>query len=152
MTFDIIPFAEKHLDAVEELERVCFTDPFSHNMLENAISNERIIAYVAFYGEDLVGYLELYDLVDTLTVCSIETAPIFRRLGLARQFMEIAEETARLRGIPSLTLEVRVTNDAAIALYENCGFTRVGIRRGYYEKPREDAAVYFKPITKEKQF
>lgn len=120
-------------------------------MLENALTNERSAAYVALCGNELAGYIELFDFVDSIDICTIETAPEYRRMGLARRFMQLAEEEASKRDVPVITLEVRISNAPAIALYEEAGFTRVGIRRNYYEKPREDAAVYFKHITEEKQ-
>ncbi len=151
MTFDLLPFTEEYIDAVEELEKRCFSDPFTRGMLESAVKNERITAFVAVRGDEIAGYLELYDLVDTMSVCSIETAPEFRRMGLADRMIGVAEQVARERGVPVLSLEVRVSNSAAISLYEKHGFVRAGVRRGYYEKPREDAAVYYKQIIEENE-
>ena len=151
MTFDIIPFTDQYLDAVEALEKECFSDPFSRSMLQSAISNERADTFVALCGGRLAGYLELFDFVDLVSICTIETAPGFRRRGLADLFIETAENAAKKRGVSVLSLEVRVSNSPAISLYEKHGFVRCGIRRGYYEKPREDAAVYYKQLTEEKQ-
>ena len=147
MTFDILPFSHDHLDAVEALEKRCFSDPFSRSMLESALTNERAFAFVALSGGEVAGYLELYDSVDSLYVCSIETAPEFRRMGLADLFLEKTDEVAEERKLPLIALEVRVSNAPAVALYEKHGYERVGIRRDYYAKPREDAAVYFKHIS-----
>ena len=149
--FEIVPFSAGHLDAVEALEEECFSDPFTREMLESAQNNERAFAFVALSGGGVAGYLELFDFVDSLSICTIETAPEFRRMGLADLFLAKADEVALSRGLPLITLEVRVSNAPAISLYEKHGYVRVGVRRGYYKDPREDAAVYFKRITEENE-
>ena len=75
-----------------------------------------------------------------------------RGRGVAKALLGRALDCCRERGASECYLEVRESNTPAIALYEERGFTRVGLRRGYYEKPREDAAVYFKSVTGENHF
>ena len=148
MIFEIVPFCREHLDAVEELEKVCFTDPFSRATLESALDCDRVSAFVALDGTKVIGYLEFYDFVDTLCISSLETAPEYRQRGIASAFISIAEAEAARKGIGELSLEVRISNAAARALYEKHGFTVSGLRRGYYVKPVEDAVLYVKQLNK----
>ena len=76
-----------------------------------------------------------------LHVLKIATLPRYRRMGLARRLMRIAEEHTADRGGESVTLEVRESNREALSLYEGMGFTRVGSRRRYYSEPIEDAVL-----------
>ena len=149
MKIEFVPFERSHLDEVELLEKICFTDPFTRGMLESALDSPRAAAYVASADGKVVGYLELYDLVDTLSVNTVETAPKYRGKGIAARFLSIAENEAAARGIDNITLEVRASNAAAISLYEKNGFIPYGIRRDYYFYPREDAILYIKQLGSE---
>lgn len=146
MNFEIIPFSSEYIDAVETLEKRCFSDPFTRAMLEFTEQSDRAAAYVALCGGTVAGYVELFDFVDTLSVNTIETAPEYRRQGLATRLMRLAYDEAEKRGIDNITLEARVSNAAARAFYEKEGFTELGVRKNYYEKPREDAVTYIKRI------
>ena len=72
---------------------------------------------------------------------NIAVSPSYRRRGVASALMDRLIDSARGLSLAFLTLEVRCGNHAAISLYEKYGFERVGLRRGYYEKPREDALL-----------
>lgn len=146
MTYSIIPFSREHLDEVEELEKICFTDPFTRGMLESALDSPRVAAFVAVSGGKVVGYVELCDFVDTLSINTVETAPEARGEGIAKEFLSYACAEARKRGIDNITLEVRISNLPARSLYESCGFVGYASRRGYYSNPREDAVLYVKKL------
>ena len=73
---------------------------------------------------------------------SMYTRPAYRRQGIARSLLREAQEYAEAHDLARLTLEVRASNVPAIALYEGMGFTRDGIRPGFYDSPKEDAAIY----------
>jgi ribosomal-protein-alanine N-acetyltransferase len=78
---------------------------------------------------------------DELHIGNIAVAPAVRRRGIGRRILEHCLDDARARGIEIATLEVRVSNDPAIALYEKLGFRPVAMRRGYYSDTGEDALV-----------
>ena len=87
------------------------------------------------------GYMGLQYVLDEGYVTNVCTAPEYRRQGVASALIDAMTERARALGLAFLSLEVRVSNEAAIRLYEGKGFVRVGIRPGYYERPAEDALI-----------
>jgi ribosomal-protein-alanine N-acetyltransferase len=95
----------------------------------------------AFEGEQLAGYLIISRYVDAWHVMNIAVAPQFRRRGIATALLERLFELTEDGSRRGYTLEVRVSNDGAIKLYERLGFTGRGIRRGYYTDNREDALI-----------
>jgi len=127
----------EHIPAVAALERAIFSDPWPEDMLLRM--RDRIT--VAAEGGTVAGYLVFSSVLDEGSVDNIAVAPAFRRQGIAAQLLAGAIEKARAAGISFITLEVRASNAPAVALYERFGFREVGRRRGYYEKPREDAIL-----------
>ena len=98
----------------------------------------------AFEGEQLGGYLIVSRYVDAWHVMNIAVSPDFRRRGIATALLERLFELTDDRSRRGYTLEVRVSNDGAIRLYERLGFTARGIRRGYYTDNREDALIMWR--------
>ena len=142
MTFEIQRLEACHLYDVLELERLCFSDPYSLKTLESSLSSERDVSLVCIVDGCVAGYIELGDFIDTLSVNRIATHPDHRKKGVAAALLAKAGETARLKQIGELSLEVRASNLAARSLYEKFGFTLVGKRPNYYRDPKEDAAIY----------
>ena len=93
---------------------------------------------------DLVGYLVLSRYVDAWHVMNVAVDPDHRRLGIASAMLERLFEVTRADAQRGYTLEVRVSNTAAIGLYESFGFVSRGVRRGYYTDNREDALIMWK--------
>lgn len=126
------------LAAIEGIEAEVFSDPWSLQSIENSVCGLRTRVYAALDDADtLMGYLFLTQVMDVADVDNIAVAPAFRRQGVASLLLETA-----LDGMDAeVFLEVRASNAPAIALYQKFGFTQCGIRRNYYEKPREDALL-----------
>ncbi len=134
---------ESDLAAVARLEKECFTSCWSEEqyraeLSENAFSH----LYVLVEGEELIGYLVYWITFETAQLCKLAVAPAHRRKGHATALMEQMMHTAGQAQCEFITLEVRVSNRSAIALYERFGFTRAGLRKGYYQDNGEDAYVY----------
>jgi ribosomal-protein-alanine N-acetyltransferase len=91
--------------------------------------------------EGVVGFSALWFAADEAELGDLAVDPDHRGRGIGRQLLERSVEVARRRGVRTLYLEVRESNTAARALYETHGFQLVGVRRGYYSEPREDACV-----------
>jgi ribosomal-protein-alanine N-acetyltransferase len=133
----------RDLSAIEEIERVSYPTPWSRSMFAGEIGKPTSVCLGAFdpEGDLLVGYLIVSRYVDAWHVMNVAVAPEQRRRGIAgRLLRELFERTGRddRRGY---TLEVRVSNADAIALYEKLGFRSHGVRRGYYTDNREDALI-----------
>ena len=133
------------LDAIERIEKASYPTPWSRSMFasELAKSSSRSLAAVAEDGR-LVGYLILSRYVDAWHVMNVAVDPAYRRCGVASKMLRRLFETTSGLAERGYTLEVRVSNTAAIGLYERFGFTRHGIRRGYYTDNREDALIMWK--------
>ncbi len=124
--------------AIAALEARCFpADPWPAETILYKINE----FFIAREGEALLGYLCLSHVLDEGSIDNIAVAPEQRRRGIAEALVAAGEAEARRLGLAFITLEVRAGNEPAIRLYEKHGFARVGLRRGYYEKPKEDAIL-----------
>ena len=142
MQYDIVPMTAEHLDQVAELERQCFTDPWSRRMLSEHLENECAATLVAL-GEDgtVLGYAGLLVVLDEGYITNVAVRPECRRNGIAQKLLQVFLDFAQAHKLAFLTLEVRASNYGAIALYGSRGFRGVGRRKNYYEHPREDAII-----------
>jgi [ribosomal protein S18]-alanine N-acetyltransferase len=136
----------RDLNAIERIERASYPTPWSRSMFAGELAKPSSICLGAFELEtdDLVGYLVISRYVDAWHVMNVAVAPDRRRHGIATMLLERLFELTAGRGRRGYTLEVRVSNGDAIALYERLGFKARGVRRGYYTDNREDALIMWK--------
>jgi ribosomal-protein-alanine N-acetyltransferase len=134
------------LEAIERIERRSYPTPWSRSMFASELAKPSSISLGAFEGEtgELVGYLVISRYVDAWHVMNIAVAPEHRRRGIAAALFERLFELTAADGRRGYTLEVRISNEAAIKLYERLGFQSRGIRRGYYTDNREDALIMWR--------
>ena len=134
------------LDAVEPIERASYPTPWSRGMFVTELSkpSSRSLAAVADETGELVGYLILSRYVDAWHVMNVAVAPAHRRRGVASALLGSLLAESDPDAQRGYTLEVRVSNVAAIALYERFGFRSSGVRRGYYTDNREDAIIMWR--------
>lgn len=141
----VVPMTADHLDEVAELERICFPDPWSRNMLAAELDNALSAFLVALDDEGRVaGYAGLQVVLDEGTITNVAVRPECRRQGVAHQLLQVFLNFAQGHRLAFLTLEVRASNYGAIALYGELGFRSVGRRKNYYEHPKEDALIMTK--------
>ena len=138
--------SSRDLEAIEQIERRSYPTPWSRSMFASELGKASSISLGAFDAEtdELLGYLVISRYVDAWHVMNVAVAPEHRRHGIAvALFGRLFELTA---GDPSrgYTLEVRISNEAAIKLYERLGFQSRGVRRGYYTDNREDALIMWR--------
>lgn len=147
----IVPMAAEHLDRLEQLERMCFSRPWSKKMLAEELDNQCAAFLVAVESETekAVGYAGLLVVADEGYITNVAVDPSCRRQGVAAQLLQVFDNFAKGNHLAFLTLEVRPSNAAAIALYEGFGFREVGRRRNYYDLPKEDALILTKYYTEE---
>ncbi|MCI8808818.1 MAG: ribosomal protein S18-alanine N-acetyltransferase [Oscillibacter sp.] len=142
MQVQIVPMTADHLDEIVELERVCFSDPWSRNMLAEELDNALSAFLVALdAGGKVVGYAGLQVVLDEGYILNVAVSPECRRQGIAGKLLQVFLDFAQGNRLAFLTLEVRASNYAAIALYGSRGFRGVGRRKNYYEHPKEDAIL-----------
>ena len=132
--------APQHLAGVAELEKVVFQHPWSEKSLE-LLCGETAFGFAELNGDAVTAYGGMLTVLDEGQITNIATHPDHRRQGLAAKVLFALLEEARARGIVSVTLEVRASNEPAIALYQKFGFSVVGKRSRFYTHPTEDALV-----------
>ena len=138
-----------HLVQVAELEQLCFADPWSEKALELLLGDGaygavclqegRVMAYGGVLWAPFEGQ-----------ITNIATHPNARRCGMGAAVLEHLIAVAIERGCEQLSLEARVSNTPAISLYERYGFEKMGLRRGFYKHPTEDAYVMCLSLDKSK--
>ena len=138
---ELINADERWLPAIAALERQCFSDPWSVEMLRPELPDDSHEFLLAVEGEELLGYVGLMTVLDEGYLSNIAVSPEHRRQGIAEALLKALLMRARARKLAFVTLEVRAGNTPAQTLYRKLGFTEVGVRRGYYEHPREDAVL-----------
>ena len=134
------------LAAIERIERRSYATPWSRSMFASEIAKPSSICLGAFDAEadELLGYLIISRYVDAWHVMNVAVDPLHRRRGVARRLLNELFSRTREDGHRGYTLEVRVSNDEAIRLYERLGFRSRGVRRGYYTDNREDALIMWR--------
>ncbi len=121
-------------------EKTCFSDPWSKKR-GFGIGKPLSLWLVATEGDRLAGYVGSQTVLGEADMMNLAVDPDFRRQGIGEALVLRLVAELKSRGAYCLTLEVRASNEAAIGLYDKLGFAAVGRRRGYYEKPREDACI-----------
>jgi len=136
----------RDLNAIETIERESYPTPWSRSMFAGELAKPSSISLGAFDPEsdELLGYLIISRYVDAWHVMNLAVAPKYRRRRIAAGLLDRLFELTANEGRRGYTLEVRVSNDIAIKLYEQAGFKARGIRRGYYTDNREDALIMWR--------
>jgi [ribosomal protein S18]-alanine N-acetyltransferase len=136
----------RDLNAIERIERDSYRTPWSRSMFAGELAKPSSISLGAFEPETgaLLGYLIISRYVDAWHVMNLAVSPGYRRRRIAASMLERLFELTGGEDRRGYTLEVRVSNDVAIRLYEQAGFRARGIRRGYYTDNREDALIMWR--------
>lgn len=139
---------KSHITEIARIERECFSLPWSENSLEQELENENAHFLTALLGDAVVGYIGVIEICGEADITNVATDTRYRRFGIGEKLLKSAEKGATERKCESITLEVRISNAAAISLYEKSGYEKVGVRKGFYEKPTEDALLMTKYFAK----
>ena len=137
----ITEMKEQHVQQIAELEKMCFHDPWSESSIASELNNRLSLWFVAVQEEQVIGYVGSQTVLGETDMMNIAVHPNYRKQGIGTELIEHLIEALTLRGSHSLTLEVRVSNEAAISVYKKLGFTEVGCRKNYYRNPKEDALI-----------
>ena len=135
---------EGDLAAVLTIEAMSFSNPWSDNAFRGEIQNTSIsfpFVVVRRPGEEVVAYIVFWQVRDDVQINNLAVHPDCRGLGIGEALMQFAVAKVRGGGAVFMTLEVRQSNTAALALYKKFGFEVLGMRKNYYTKPDEDAFV-----------
>lgn len=132
---------DAHVFQVAQLERICFSDPWSENSVASELKNPLSLWLVAMDGETVAGYIGSQSVEGEADMMNVAVHPDYRRQGIARLLVTELVAALAKKGVSSLALEVRASNVPAISLYEQLGFIQVGRRPNYYRNPKEDAYI-----------
>ncbi len=138
---EYIPMALCHVSQIAQLEKVCFSDPWSETSISQELENPLSLWLVAVEEEQVLGYVGSQSVMGWADMMNIAVAPQHRRRGIAEDLVEYLLKALQARQVTCLTLEVRASNAPAKALYEKLGFLQVGRRPNYYRHPKEDALI-----------
>lgn len=131
----------EHVAQVAELEKLCFSSPWSENAVRGELTNPLSLWLVAVDGDTVAGYIGSQSVMGEADMMNVAVSPSYRRQGIAEKLVVSLVEKLTAQKVSSLTLEVRASNEPAIALYEKLSFVQVGRRPNYYTKPKEDALI-----------
>lgn len=129
---------------ISRLEREAFSMPWSEADFEGMIRSENARYYVAEKDGAILGGCGLYIVLEEASITNVVIRREARNQGVGTELMRHMMEMCGRDGVKAFTLEVRVSNKAAIHMYEKVGFVSEGIRPGFYEKPAEDAMIMWK--------
>ena len=138
---EIVKMDASHISAISEMEKLCFSDPWSEGSISAELASRLSYWLVAVEGGEVVGYIGSQSVLGQSDMMNVAVHPNHRRKGIAESLILTVCRDLREKGNSCLTLEVRASNAPAIALYEKLGFDTVGRRPGYYRHPKEDALI-----------
>ena len=139
----IVKFCDHHIDDIVLVEQECFSSPWSKNMFKEEISGKFSHYYVVEEDSRAVAYMGMWSLSGEGHITNVAVKKDCRRKGYAKALISHFVEIAKQENLEFLTLEVRATNEPAIALYKSFGFVPVGMRKKYYDN-KDDAYLLTK--------
>lgn len=148
MEYIIRNAAIEDIGALEELERLCFSTPWTAEQLSSQMPDGEREFLTADCGGALVGYVGMMHVLDEGYISNVAVAPSARRQGIGSALIDELLNRAEALSLSFVTLEVRQGNEPAKALYEKHGFQAVGVRRNYYTQPKEDAVLMTKFLNR----
>lgn len=135
---------ERHIDAIAELEKLCFSQPWSYDALAEELKNDTAFFHVAETDGVVSGYVGLHIVCGQAFITNIAVLPQYRRMGVAKKLLNSLFITAEKFDLEFISLEVRPSNTPAINLYKSFGFEEIGMRKNFYRNPNEDALIMTK--------
>lgn len=148
MDFTIEKMNINHIPRIADLEKECFSQPWSENALSDELKNENSYFLVAVCGE-VMGYIGVQEICGEAYITNVAVFDKYRKLGIGRALIRAACDGAKNRNCEFITLEVRESNLPAISLYESEGFEKAGIRKNFYSAPTENGVIYTKYFVSE---
>ncbi len=140
----IVPMAQEHIASLAELECQCFADPWSETALAEELTNPNAVFRVALKDGEVAGYVGMLHVLDEGDICNVAVFDRFRRMGVATALIENLLTYGKENQLAFITLEVRESNVGAQKFYETMGFEHIGVRKNFYDNPKEHAFLMTK--------
>lgn len=134
-------------EAAVALEKEVFSLPWSKQGFLDALDGEKNIFLVAESEDGLCGYIGMYVSLDEGEITNVAVSLEHRCAGIGGRLLQRSLELAKEAGVTQVVLEVRVSNQAAISVYEKNGFEHCGVRKGFYDFPKEDAYIMMRQLV-----
>ncbi|WP_040195767.1 ribosomal protein S18-alanine N-acetyltransferase [Candidatus Soleaferrea massiliensis] len=144
MRFTIEQLDGRYIPDMVEIEKECFSAPWSYESFAQELVNRMAVYSVAVSDKRCVGYMGMHHIIDEGYITNIAVTNGARRHGVATALMEQMLTYARKSGLRMMSLEVRQSNQVAIDFYRKHGFEIVGFRKNYYTNPTEDGHIMTK--------
>lgn len=138
----IRPMTENDIEALAELEKQCFSEPWSENGFREELVDKTARFYVLKSDDEILGYIGSNNILGEVYITNVAVKSEHRKKGYGKRLMQYLITESLFENADFVTLEVRRSNANAISLYEKCGFEKVGERKNFYSKPTEDALLY----------
>ena len=140
----ITRFSAEHIGQVAQIERDTFSEPWSEKSMTLLCTEEYPSFVLTNEKGEVFGYVSTAKALDELQMINLAVRSDCRERGFATRLLSALDDFCGESAIESISLEVRESNTAAISLYERCGYERVGLRRGFYRLPTENAVIMIK--------
>lgn len=138
---NITPMLAEHSSQLAEIEKLCFSTPWSEKQILDELENPLAAYFVAMEGDTAAGYIGSQTVLGEACVMNVAVHPDYRGRGISSRLMQALIDHCKATDCTLLTLEVRESNEPALGLYRSFGFALQGKRRNYYTDPREDALI-----------
>ena len=145
MEYRIVDVEQRHIPQLVALEKACFSTPWTAEQLRGQFRDD-LHEFIAAEAPDgtVLGYVGMTYVIDEGYISNVAVSPEYRRQGIGDRLIEQLVARANGLQLAFITLEVRRSNIPAIELYQKQGFSTVGMRKNYYDMPREDAILMTK--------
>ena len=130
-----------HVDGIHAIEVECFSEPWPQQAIISQLPDDNREFLVALDGERVIGYVGMMCVIDEGYISNVAVTQDYRRQKIGDMLIDELMKRAEAAQLAFVTLEVRASNEPAKALYAKHGFEVVGLRKGYYTKPKEDAVL-----------
>ncbi len=138
----ICEMREEHISSVADLEKICFSEPWSEDSLREELTNETARFFVLEFDGKVQGYIGANNICDEVYITNVAVNENARGKGYGKMLVNHLVLQSQFEDALFVTLEVRESNKNAIALYEKCGFKKIGERKNFYSKPTENGLIY----------
>lgn len=135
---------EKDLEQVTEIEKASFSMPWSREAFLESVKNPSHVYVVACEADTVLGYAGMWGIAGEGQINNVAVKQELRGKGIGFSLVQFLVQEGERQGLEAFTLEVREHNAAAIHVYEKAGFQSVGVRKNFYEKPKENAVIMWR--------
>ncbi len=141
MNITIEKMTAEHIPYLAEIEKQCFSTPWSENALSEELLNPHARFFVCLKDGQVCGYIGAHNVVGEVYITNVAVSPSHRGQGIGAMLVGFLKEYSKTENADFITLEVRKSNSVAIKLYDKMGFNVVGERKNFYDNPNEDAIL-----------